>query len=98
MVLEAGEPLFDPLADMRIALQNFRLCTSINLFTDDLGFWVKPRSTTWFSRFLLTEYDNTRWVQMFRMTKPAVFALTDLLRPIVQRKDTKYRLAIPVVI
>ena len=98
MVLEAGEPLFDPLADMRIALQNFRLCTSINLFTDDLGFWVKPRSTTWFSMFLLTEYDNTRWVQMFWMTKPAVFALTDVLQPIVQRKDTKYRLAIPVVI
>ena len=35
---------------------------------------------------------------MFRLTKPAVFALADLLRPTIQKKDTKYKLAIPVVI
>ena len=85
----------DPHAEMQAALQNFRLCTSLNVFDDDLGFWVKPRSTTWFSRFLLSDI---RWVQMFRFTKPAVFALADLLRPTIQKKDTKYRLAIPVVI
>ena len=70
----------------------------MNVFDDDLGFWVKPRSTTWFSRFLLSEYDDSRWVQMFRFTKPAVFALADLLRPTIQKKDIKYRLAILVVI
>ena len=95
---DLGRPMEDPHAEMRAALQNFRLCTSLNVFDDDLGFWVKLRSTTWFSRFLLSEYDDSRWVQMFRFTKPAVFALADLLRPTIQKKDTKYKLAIPVVI
>jgi len=92
------EPVHDPLLDMSTALMNFRLCTLFHLFEDDMGFWVKPRSTTWFSRFLISEYDDTRWMHMFRMTKSSVFALVDVLRPHVQKKDTKYRLAIPVVI
>lgn len=79
-------------------LLQFRLCTAYNFLDEDLGFWVKPRSTTWFSRFLLEQYDNSRWVQMFRMTKPAVLALADVLRPQVQKENTKYRLAIPVLI
>jgi hypothetical protein len=28
------------------ALHNFRLCSVFNLFDNDLGFWVKPQSTT----------------------------------------------------
>lgn len=33
-----------------------------------------------------------------RMTKPAVMALSDVLKPHVQRENTRYRLAIPVLI
>ena len=98
LVDDVGQPINDGHAEMRVALQNFRLCTSFNVFDDDLGFWVKPHSTTWFSRFLLSEYDDTRWVQMFRLTKPTVFALADLLRPSIRKKDTRYRLAVQVVI
>ena len=98
MVELASEPGPDPNDIIRSALHNFRLCISFNIFDDDLGYWVKPRSTTWFSRFLLGEYDDNRWIHMFCMTKPAVFALADLLRPSVQRKDTRYRLAIFVLI
>jgi hypothetical protein len=79
-------------------LNNYRLCTAFMFFEEDLGFWVKPRSTTWFSRFLLEQYDNNRWVQMFCMTKPAVFALAGLLRPHVERADTKYRLVVSVLV
>lgn len=35
---------------------------------------------------------------MFRMTKPSVFALAGVLRPHVEKQDTKFRLAIPVLI
>jgi hypothetical protein len=35
---------------------------------------------------------------MFRMTKPAVLALSDLLGPHVKKQDTKYRLAIPILV
>jgi hypothetical protein len=80
------------------ALHHFRLCNVFSLFDQELGFWVKPRSTTWFSKFLLGHYDDDRWIQMFRMTKVAVFSLADLLRPHVEKQDTKYRLAILVLI
>lgn len=83
---------------MRDTLHNYRLCTSFSCFDDDIGFWMKPRSTTWFSRFLLEQYDNSRWVSMFKMTKACVFALAELLRPHVARQNTKYRVAIPVLI
>ena len=46
----------------------------------------------------MSEYDNNRWVQMFRMSKAAVFSLSNILRPHVQKKDTRYRFAVPVVI
>ena len=92
------ESSFDMEAVARAALHNFRLCSVFFILDDDLGYWVKPRSTTWFSRFLLNQYDDERWITMFRMTKPAVQTLAELLKPVVQKKDTKYRLAIPVLV
>ena len=38
IVDDLGRPIEDPHAEMRAALQNFRLCTSLNVFDDDLGF------------------------------------------------------------
>jgi hypothetical protein len=35
---------------------------------------------------------------MFRMTKPVVLALSDLLRPHIQKENTKFRLTIPVLV
>lgn len=84
--------------EMMATLHHFRLSLAYSFLDDELGFWVKPRSTTWFSRFLLEQYDNQRWVEMFRMTKPAVLSLSEVLRPHVSRENTKYRLAIPVLI
>ena len=53
---------------------------------------------TGFSRFVLQEYDDNRWLENFRMTKAAVFNLTNLLRPYIVKQDTCYRRAIPPVI
>ena len=98
-IVEAlGQPAEDPLGILHSTSLNFQLPTSLSVFPDDLGYWVKPRSTTWFSHFLLFEYDDRRWLEMFRMTKGSIFAFADLLAPHVRRKDTKYRVAIPVLI
>jgi hypothetical protein len=35
---------------------------------------------------------------MFHMTKRAVFVLSDVLKPYIEKHDTKYRLAIPVLV
>jgi low temperature requirement protein LtrA len=80
-----------------VALHNFRLRNIFCLLDDELSFYVKPRSTTWFSHFLIEQYDDQRWMQMFRMTQ-VVFSLANSLRPHVEKHDTKYRLSIPVIV
>lgn len=87
-------PIHDANTLFSAGLSNYRLCTMFTLFDDDLGFWVRPRLTMWFSRFLLEQYDDHWWVQMFQMSKKSVFVLADLLKPHVQRHDTKYMIAI----
>jgi hypothetical protein len=47
------QPTFDVNIVTHAALHNFRLCNIFSLFDDNLGFRMKPRSTTWFSQFLL---------------------------------------------
>ena len=89
---------FDTEALTGAVLHTFRLCNVFPLLDEDLGYWVKPRLTAWFSQFLLNQYDDQRWIMMFRMTKSAVQSLVELLKPIVQKKDTKYGLAIPVLV
>ena len=81
----------------RVTLNNYLMCTTFNFYVEDIGFWVKPCSTTWFPKFLLEQYDNSRWVSMFRMTKPCVFAFTELLRPELAQKNTTYTIAILVL-
>jgi len=79
-------------------LYDFRLRHSGVLLGDDLSYWVKPRSTTWFSRFLLQEYDDGRWVENFRMSKDGVRSLASILSPHLYKQDTNYRRAIPVLV
>lgn len=79
-------------------LHDFRLAHASTLLDTELGWWVLPRSTSWFSRFVLQEYDDNRWLENFRITKAAVFNLTNLLRPHVERQDTHYRRAIPPIV
>ena len=65
--------IFDPQHVIAAVLHHLQV-TNLLLFIDaDLGFWMKPRSTTWFSQFLLGEY-NDWWIHLFHMTKSATFA------------------------
>lgn len=91
-------PILDVDVVTSVALHNFCLCNVFSLFDVDLGYWVKLRSTTWFSRFLFDQYEEDHWLKMFRITKPALFSLVELLKHLVQKQDTKYRLAVFVVV
>lgn len=91
-------PVMDSLAIVSNTLYNYRVCLAPYPLTDEIGYWVKPCSTTWFSRYLLQEYDNSRWLSMFRMTKQSVFSLAELLKPHVYKKNTRYRLTVPILI
>lgn len=51
-------PMQDSNTMFTVGLNNYRICTMFTMFDADLGFWVRPPSTTWFSRFLLEQYDD----------------------------------------
>ena len=76
------------------SLNCYRLLNSHNLYSEDFGFWIKPQSTAWFTRFVMDQFDDDRWVQHFRLTKGAVVMLSKMLAPHIRRQNTKYRLAI----
>jgi hypothetical protein len=54
-------------------LHDFRISNASALLGADLGYWILPRSTAWFSQFLLYEYDTGRCVENFRLSKDSVF-------------------------
>jgi hypothetical protein len=54
------------------ALYDYRLATGLLCFDDDLRYWVKPRCTLWFSQFLMSLYEDSRWIEFFRMDKGSV--------------------------
>jgi hypothetical protein len=59
------------------------MSNALGSLTPDLGFWVKPKGTTWFSHFLFTEFDDKRWVENFCMAKATIFHIVADLKPII---------------
>jgi hypothetical protein len=56
-----------------IALHDYCISCKMLLVAKDLGRWVKPKSTTSYSHFLLIEFNENRWREMFRMLNNALF-------------------------
>ncbi len=46
--------------------------------------------------FFMIQYNNQRWVEHFKVTREVIVQITKKLKPLIQRKDTKYRSAILV--
>lgn len=97
-VSEVHETLINMNSIVASVLHDFRVAHVVTLLDHDLSWWVQPRSTSWFSRFVLQEYDDNRWLENFRMTKSSVFSLTTLLRPHIEKQNTFYRMAIPPIV
>jgi hypothetical protein len=74
-----------------LSLHNRKMVYNAKYLTAELGHGVKPRSTTWFSIFLLIEYDNDWWLQKFHMTRGTLFDIAIQLRLLIQKHDTKYK-------
>jgi hypothetical protein len=96
-VVHVEEALVNMNTILASVLHDFRLAHAAELVGRELGWWVLLRSTCWFSRFVLTEFDDSRWLENFRMTKAALISLSNLLRPHIERVNTNYRAAIPPV-
>jgi hypothetical protein len=50
-----------------IALQEYIMLLGLSVLFDDLGDWVKPKSTMWFSRFILIKFDENHCVMRICM-------------------------------
>jgi hypothetical protein len=65
-----------------IVLHHLQLCNSLLVLSQDLGPWVKLKSTTWFFQFLLIKYDDEKWVENFRMIETTLFNIINQLWPL----------------
>jgi hypothetical protein len=63
-----------------LALYDYHLCIGLICFEDNLRYWVKSHSTTWFSQFLMLLYDDSRWIEFFCMDKESVADMCYRLR------------------
>jgi hypothetical protein len=74
-VCQIHETLVDMNTIIVSVLHDFRLAHARTILDKELGFWILPMSTAWFSHFLLHEYDDHRWIQNFGFTKGAIFEM-----------------------
>ncbi|TNN66988.1 putative nuclease HARBI1 [Liparis tanakae] len=58
--------------------------------------WTTTRTTDWWERVAMTEFQPSDWLEKFRMSKETFLQLCDRLRPRLARQDTSFRLALPV--
>lgn len=58
--------------------------------------WTTTLSTDWWERVVMTEFQPSDWLDKFRMNRETFFYLCDKLRPRLARRDTSFRLALPV--
>ena len=81
------------LSGMRTSLfgLNFRKPRSV---------WAYERQEFWFNRMLYDlqedENFNLHWRQDFRMTLPTFMKIVELVRPRMEKRDTRFRRAIPI--
>jgi hypothetical protein len=95
-VTRVHNTLVDMNSVVASVLHEFRFAHARTILDEELGFWVRPRPTAWFSQFLLHEYDDDRWVANFRFTKASVFHISAVVSPHYERQDTTYRKAVPI--
>uniref|UniRef100_A0A8C3IAC3 Putative nuclease HARBI1 n=1 Tax=Chrysemys picta bellii TaxID=8478 RepID=A0A8C3IAC3_CHRPI len=70
-------------------------------FTDMLStmerhFWARETSTEWWDHIIMEVWDDKQWLQNFQMRKATFMGLCEELAPILRRKDTRLRAALPV--
>lgn len=76
------------------------LCHTVYCSLDfrQIRWWKMHRNSSWFDDVVLKIYGEARFLRMFRMRKMTFFWLVEKLGPTIERRDTKFRKAIPVTV
>lgn len=72
-------------------IHDFCMSCFLGVLSQELKYWVKPRSTTWLSKFSIIEYKDDQWVENFKMSKSTLFWIVDKLKLTLFNKNTKYK-------
>jgi hypothetical protein len=75
-----------------------QITSSLNMLLVELGYWVKLRSITWYSKFLLTKFEEDRRLESCHMNKVMSFNIAYHLKVVFQIQNTKYCQSIPIEI
>ena len=94
----AHRPVIEMETILACVLHDFRLPFAGFFLPEDLDWWVLPRSTTWFNKFVMFEFDDKRWVKKFCMLKNVILKFSNLLAPHVQKHDTRYCRVVLVIV
>ncbi len=62
-----------------ILLHDHHLSSFLYLLSQDLGYWVQTKNIVCSSKFLLTKYEDDKWVESFRRTKSCLFRIVKLV-------------------
>lgn len=81
------------IAIVGAALYDYCLSCNLIYFHDELRFWIKLRRSTYFS---MNVYDDSRWIDQFRMDKSAVAGICYRTRDVIVKSEINYRFAVPV--
>jgi hypothetical protein len=77
------------------AFHHLRSLNSASGCSEGDRWWVKCHSITWFEQFALTEYDDHRWIELFRMSKATLLRISERVHPIIGKDDTNFRSCVP---
>ncbi|XP_067871924.1 uncharacterized protein [Heterodontus francisci] len=58
--------------------------------------WCKPRSSDWWERVVMKDFQPNDWLENFRMSKETFFHICNKLKPMVSRRNTHLRPALPL--
>jgi hypothetical protein len=76
-------------------LHQLRSLLSMTYADDGDRWWVKTRSITWFEQLALTEYDDHKWIELFRMSKATLLRISEHIHPLIGKQDTNFRGCVP---
>lgn len=65
------------------ALHDIQLFIVTCFMNSHFGYWVKPRPSTWFSWVFMTEYDDERWVENFKMSNILLFKIVVKMKVLI---------------
>jgi hypothetical protein len=72
-----------------VIIHEFCMSCFLDVLSQELIYWMKPRNTTWLFKFLVIEYKDDQWVENFKMSKSTLFWIVDKLKLTLLKKKQK---------